>query len=313
MCIIVEKKSASTTINRAWHDEFWASNPNGFGIVSFDSTKPFGQRVSVTKTMDKEVAWAIVSTLNDSHLDTIVHYRLATHGATGLDMCHPFIIDTAGGRIAVTHNGMLSDYPTPAEFDHKVHSDTYAFVRFFLEPALKDLDAEALRKVLRSESFNWQIETLLGGNNRLVITDQYGHVTYNDSIWHTKKGGSLDGVRLSNTYAWTDIDAPKVTNLSSYKPKGKSLYDDPDFDWDAYDREWDSKYNYTKPKSTGYTPAVTTTSNAVDYRTAIEEEAYDWIDEHQYSTLNEIEQQCLRDPELVANAVYLLLNTFIQE
>lgn len=295
MCIIVEKNAQTITINREWHDEFWSCNPHGFGVTTFDPTLPFGERVQVAHTMDKEAAWAIVDTLNNNHADAIVHYRQATHGATGLSMCHPFVIETASaGIISVTHNGMLSDYPTPPEFDGKTQSDTYAFVRFFLEPALRDLDADRLFDTLRSDWFHWQVEAILGNNNRLVITDQFGHVTFNNNIWHTKKGGSLDGVRLSNTYAWSDIDAPKVASISSYRKAYKAPaygdHFDVDFDFDAYSK--------TMPAS--YTPPA--------IGEAIKEEALEWIDQAYYLTRAEIEADCIKDPELVSYALHALLN-----
>lgn len=308
MCIIVEKFNAVVTPE--WHNEFWAKNSDGFGAVEFLEGAPMGERIRVTKTMSKVEAWDIVDRLNnDAESNAILHYRMATHGSTGLAMCHPFVIECDGGPVAVTHNGMLSDYPTPDEFDPSKQSDTYAFVYHFLAPMLQLLPQDKLRDFLRSPSFHWQIENILGSSNRLVITDQFGHVTYNNGIWHTKVGGVLAGLRLSNTYAWSDIDAPRVksvwTNSKWGTPKNTgTTMNMTDAEWDDYLDRYSpapSTLSYTKSSA----PIVSgNTAQAVG--TSLEEEAEYLIGYLSGMTFDQVYDTLVDDPELAAQALFLL-------
>lgn len=68
------------------------------------------------------------------HKQAAIHFRLATHGTRGSDMCHPFLVTD---ELALIHNGIL-DIDTS---DDKDKSDTWHYVEYILKPlALKDRD-----------------------------------------------------------------------------------------------------------------------------------------------------------------------------
>lgn len=311
MCIIVEKKQYDN-ITRPWHDEFWASNQDGMGAVIVNPEGGF----TVLKSMNKEDAWNIVEEVNRQGLEAYVHYRMATHGDIDLDMCHPFIINhPTAGDIAVIHNGIL--YNTP-DLGDKSHSDTHQFVYGVLaEMLLAITDPESVYSFIRSFGFDFIIEDYLGTQNRLVIIDNEGAVTFNDTIWHTKRGGDLDGVRLSNTYAWADIDQPR-----------RAI--DP---WENYDKWWNNRHQTfrtqnsgtlsTPAQSCGYTsPAVSTVpaKPAVKVLETEEEDApfildddmdisddvMEWVDNLAHASFDTVYDEVLHDPHMAARAINIL-------
>jgi len=64
----------------------------------------------------------------------LIHFRLATHGATDADMCHPF---TVTDELVMIHNGVL---PISTD-DDRTKSDTWHYVEYILKPlAERDRD-----------------------------------------------------------------------------------------------------------------------------------------------------------------------------
>lgn len=196
MCIIVEKPQ-NVAIPKAWHSEFWLKNSDGMGVVYWLAGKPV-----VWKTLDKRAAWVFLQSLADK--PAIIHYRMATHGDVSLDMAHPFEIIKGFYFI---HNGIVE---APADKDRTL-SDTARLVKHVLRPLLEN--AENPSQYVRSGSFRFVLEKLLGSGNRAVICDAAGHVLYNRHLWHklSKLAGNLADVWVSNTYAWSyPYNKPRV-------------------------------------------------------------------------------------------------------
>lgn len=313
MCIIIEK-TPTTTISKAWHEEFAANNPDGFGFTVYDQAAHYGERVRTYKTMDADLFYEQIEQLNAAGADAHIHYRQATHGNTSIEMAHPFTIDTEhAGTVAVIHNGMLRDYPPSTD---KEHSDTHCFVFGFIAPIIRHMEAQAMHDYLRSPSFHWLVEHMLGSTNRLVITDQHGHITYNDDIWHTRTTGSLAGSRLSNTYAWTDIEAPRQAyDWSKYKSKSKT------YSWSDYPSWADSAEDYQSSSEwmeTGNTCSLTnptgyrdtepsTSSGDTSVIDCMMDEAIDYVIDSQNKSLNQVIDDCMKDGELIAAALYYMM------
>lgn len=229
MCIIVEKKQG-VTIPQSWHNEWWVNNSDGMGVVFWEAGKP-----CVFRTLDKQAAFDFLGKLDG---EAIIHYRFATHGTKTLDMAHPFEIIKG---VYFIHNGIVD---APADEDASL-SDTARLVRHVLRPMLDN----AINPVefVRSTSFRFLLEKLLGTSNRAVICDEAGYVIYNEKAWHTlsERAKGLSGTRVSNTYAWDYPDS---------KTKGGGQKGNPA----AYDTSvWDSvpaRAVATKVTSVGYDP-----------------------------------------------------------
>lgn len=200
MCIIVEKMEG-VKITKEWHEEWWVNNSDGMGLVFWEAGKP-----CVFRTLDKQAAYDFLCKLDGK---AIIHYRYATHGNVSLDMAHPFEIIKG---VYFIHNGIVD---APHDTDASL-SDTARLVRHVLRPMLDN----AINPVefVRSASFRFLLEKLLGTSNRAVICDEVGYVVYNERLWHVLDGRakSLSGTRVSNTYAW---DYPSTEKVGS-GPKG---------------------------------------------------------------------------------------------
>lgn len=235
MCIIVEKPQ-NVAIPKAWHSEFWLKNSDGMGVVYWLAGKPV-----VWKTLDKKAAWVFLQSLADK--EAIIHYRMATHGTVSLDMAHPFEIIKGFYFI---HNGIVE---APADKDRTL-SDTARLVKHVLRPLLEN--AENPAEYVRSGSFRFVLEKLLGSGNRAVICDAGGHVLFNRHLWHklSSLAGLLSGVMVSNTYAWSyPYGKPKVTTY-------------PGQDW-TMPHDWRQKPVQPPVKSAAASAAVFATTAAV--------------------------------------------------
>lgn len=234
MCIIVEK-SAEHEICSTWHNEFWANNSDGMGVVFWQSGKP-----CVFKATDKKAAHIFLQSLKGK--PAIIHYRYATHGSKGLDMVHPFEIIKG---VYLIHNGIVD---APHDVD-KTQSDTARLARHVLRPLLNDSINPC--EFVRSPAFRFLFESLLGNGNRAVICDARGYVTYNDDLWHTlpqdeKKAGTLAGARLSNTYAWENPHQTKA------KGKGKASGNPALAHWDRIPTDFEDYKPMPAWESKGY-------------------------------------------------------------
>ena len=256
MCIIVEK-SENHEICNAWHDEFWANNSDGMGVVFWQAGKP-----CVFKATDKKAAFIFLQSLKGK--SAIIHYRYATHGSRCLDMVHPFEIIKG---VYLIHNGII-DAPHDAD---KTQSDTARLARHVLRPLLNDSINPC--EFIRSPAFRFLFESLLGGSNRAVICDARGYVTYNDDIWHTlpsdtSKAGKLAGARLSNAYAWENPHNPPAK-------KGKAS-GNPDFGhWDRIPADFEEYQPVPAWESKGYDNASKVA--AMEYG-----ELIDWVSDNPF-------------------------------
>lgn len=163
----------------------YARNPDGLGIMARAR-----QRVGIARALPESVGQARAFLRH--HLDAVgddaevaVHFRLATHGDVSLSNTHPFGIGHGGWLM---HNGMM-ELTDP---DRPDLSDTA-----LLAEALRGLDrgqivAPSFRRMLEALGqrfvFFWPAESMVIGH-RLGVT--------------------LDGVWLSNVYAWTSPGGPK--------------------------------------------------------------------------------------------------------
>lgn len=203
MCIIIEKKQGFT-ISSEWHSTFWSRNPDGIGIVYWPDG--FGNPPSVKRSLDKNRAFQHLQAVGDA--PAVVHYRMATHGEVTKGMTHPFKI--ADG-VYFIHNGIME---APLHSDES-YSDTASFAELVLQPLLASVPVQKRPDFVRSFAFRYLLEQHLGNGNRAVICDKHGWIVFNQQLWHTlpdnDKAGGLGGLRLSNTYAWTNPYALPVT------------------------------------------------------------------------------------------------------
>lgn len=127
MCILIYCPSNRTPSREALENSA-ANNPDGFGwaIITdngVDGPERFG--ILTDKGMDSSKIIDGFLTARAAHpsMPALFHARITTHGKTGVDNCHPFLVENG---TVLAHNGML---PIP-ERDGK--SDTHQFATEWL-------------------------------------------------------------------------------------------------------------------------------------------------------------------------------------
>ena len=117
----------------------------------------------------------------------MLHFRMATHGTTGLENCHPFLLTP---DIACAHNGILNitaDAKTGA-------SDTRLFCEHVLAPIARDNPDALFTPQMRNI-----LSDMIGDSNRLMFMRADGAI----SIVNEHEGMTHRKAWMSNNYAWS--------------------------------------------------------------------------------------------------------------
>jgi len=133
------------------------NNPHGFG---FAILIPAENRIHTERTMNADTSVNRFLEMRSQYPESYAmwHARLATHGSTTIDNCHPFKV----GRDSLTylaHNGILSVTETPAD----LRSDTRIFAEDLL-PAIGGVTS------LDNEQVMNMIEDFTSGSKVCVLT-----------------------------------------------------------------------------------------------------------------------------------------------
>ena len=133
------------------------NNPHGFG---FAILIPAENRIHTERTMNADTSVNRFLEMRSQYPESYAmwHARLATHGSTTIDNCHPFKV----GRDSLTylaHNGILSVTETPAD----LRSDTRIFAEDLL-PAIGGVTS------LDNEQVMNMIEDFTNGSKVCVLT-----------------------------------------------------------------------------------------------------------------------------------------------
>ncbi len=151
MCILIVKPRGAQFPALEAIQNSVDSNPDGFALAYNR-----GGRLKTYKTMSAKrfvnMYRRLSSELNPDSCGMILHARIATHGALGLDNCHCWT-SFAGedSEMAFAHNGILS---MPAR-DGMTDSET--FLRDYFEPAFRRgkwlVANEVIRRKIGSSKF----------------------------------------------------------------------------------------------------------------------------------------------------------------
>ena len=206
MCIAIYKPQ-DKILSQATLKECYDSNPDGAGFMYAQNKKlhiekGFFSYDSFYKAYKEH-----------EHKQTVIHFRIKTHGKIDTTNCHPFAVNNAIGFV---HNGIING------FGDTNHSDTIGFNNAILQPLVHKWGNLAL--------FQDPIINLIEGRigySKLVFLDRHG----NHKIMNEGKGVWDDGVWYSN-----NSYKPYVAPVTAYKGK--------DYSWNNTD--W-IKDTYKKP------------------------------------------------------------------
>lgn len=205
MCVIIQKpKGIKVTEQdiRSAHRR----NGDGFGYTYFD---PESGRLVYDKGIDFTIE-EIIEKFNElENFDALFHFRIRTHGGTTDEQCHPFIVSSKDEQqgscdVMLTHNGMIHGMTAIGQ-----ESDTMAFNRTFLIPALTKNP-----ELLDQEWFIALLEKYIGIGSKLCFL--YHHNGETKYAFVNKKAGAMhDNCWWSNEYSFQNYSAANRSNVSS--------------------------------------------------------------------------------------------------
>lgn len=225
MCLIFEKSKNAPVISRAWCEDVWSRNNDGWGI---SYNRPSTGRMTVKTGMEFKEFWNTFSSLQTLPIDIVVHMRMATQGEISEANNHPFLLSERH-NLWFMHNGCV-DYPEGEEYptDNFVSmenltdldpldeyermfvgygseynsyytgpSDTYLLAQRLLKPMLHNMVNAS--DFIRTEGFAYLMEKIGGAGNKFTFHDDKGHVLLNRETWSE----TVTGIPVSNTYAFS--------------------------------------------------------------------------------------------------------------
>lgn len=213
MCLIIQKPDGAE-IPKWVIDSAKEYNSDGVGLMGCGKANRW-LKIKTNNIYDKA----------NKLKNCAVHFRMATHGTTGIENCHPFKL--AGGQHHLMHNGIFHDYTPKMGFEND--SDTATFVKKYCNPELRNYGTMDLHS-LESEI----------GSNAVAIMHPSKRITRHGKGWL-----EYDGCHYSNEYAW---DCP-----TAWRP---NKYDDD---------SWRDGYpKYDLPLDSGTAPYYNSTDSMID-------------------------------------------------
>lgn len=203
MCILIAKPKNVQMPSEEIMQNCWESNPDGAGIAWSDGRKIFLRKGFMKwKDFIKEYR-----TLNLNDYNTIIHFRIATHGTVKPSNTHPFNVND---RIIGAHNGIL---PITAEGDW---TDSETFFKRIASPILENYKLDSL-------VFEQAVNSVIGSSKLAFLTDRDQLHTFGKFLLH-------EGVMYSNeSYAGYGRYGKKS------KSRGVSCYNYNDYESSYYD------------------------------------------------------------------------------
>lgn len=138
---------------------------------------------------------------------TVLHFRIKTHGLINAENCHPYSIDN---NLAFVHNGIIHGVDhTPDD----TKSDTWHFNENYLKP-LRAKDKSFFKEPAQKKL----IEKFLGGSKLIFLNSKGEYEIYNENLGNWNSGCwfsnySWKPSRLYGGYNYEDEGLCKITHL----------------------------------------------------------------------------------------------------
>lgn len=240
------------------------------------------------------------------------HVRLTTAGDNSVTNYHPHRITD---DIWAMHNGTIAGYGKGDE------SDTVEYVRTVLKPIISKNPS-----VVTTKAFREMIERDIGTNNKLLIMDKNGNVTY----FNKDAGIRRNGAWLSNDYSVSGCEANKgwTTRVNEFGideewcSKAGAWIED-DYCYPDYGAGYNNPYYNGYYQGAAKVPAVTAKQWGIKIPNMSKEQLVEAIEAdpmtlataiHTYTEYgnwashDEIEDDCWTDASAVAHALYYTYN-----
>lgn len=198
MCIAIYKPEG-VLIDKATLAQCYSANSDGAGYMFHKNDKLYVKK----GFFSFEDFWK--SYRRDKSKETVIHFRIKTHGLINEANCHPYKIND---NFAFVHNGMISGYTDPAK------SDTWLFNEDILQPFVDKwgnlgLFQDPVQKLIEARI----------GYSKLIFMDNTG----NTKIFNEDKGVWDNDVWYSNSSYKKPAPYVPPPPLPYYPPRQTSL------------------------------------------------------------------------------------------
>ncbi len=206
-------KPKGVMVSRKWLSNGFENNHDGAGFVT-----EIDHKLHCHKGFFKfDDFWKAFSPFHK--YNSLIHFRIATHGKVETDNCHPFMM--CSGKYALVHNGILPIRP-PKGIEE---SDTAHFANNILSTMIERIPWEL-------PQFTELVEEAIGIGNKIILLREDGKPwIFNESCGWWKHGAWFSNMSFMNVY-------------------GRSNYSSGwtgDCGWrgDGYTDSWGHHYNHT--------------------------------------------------------------------
>lgn len=207
MCLILVKPK-DKILPKGLFKNLVTRNKDGFGYMFVDKNK----KIITNKTHSGkwEEHWEMFEPHQDKHI--ALHWRLKTQGAVDHENTHPF--EVIPEKLYMMHNGGI--YGIPEKDIPKDRSDTYIFVKNFLQPYL-EVYKNAAKDLKNNPIMRAMMAKMVGENNKLMFLDQENFFFLN-TFYVTDESyiEEMQGLIFSNQYAWDNQYWYKTANKNQY-------------------------------------------------------------------------------------------------
>lgn len=284
MCLLIHQPAGVTLPEDALAD-FYSKNEDGFGAVIND-----GGKVEVIKMVGSLKQTIEMYNTMVAGKESVIHFRMRTHGEIDLDNCHPYtVIDK---RLWLAHNGVLA---CSNPVDSKM-SDTWHIIKYMIRPV-----AQSDFNMIFDPGWAKVVGNQIGGN-KFALMDDTGRVV----IINKSQGVEHFDCWLSNTYAWSPTKfgykfpySYPVTNYPVTNPQSKY------YSGDLWSDTWYSKGN--KVAALESAPAKQTKARKATAKTKKSVSGAKGLSKQVGSTDQKIIsafKKCLGDPEQMTEWVW---------
>lgn len=206
MCLLITKPEGAE-IPLEHLQNGYDNNSHGCGIAY-----PSNGRIVVRKGADWKAEDIAAELKKIGSAPALVHFRYMTHGSRVNENTHPFLLP--GNVWGAAHNGIIR---IPGMQERKDESDTRAFLRSFVSPAIKHLRdkdvQEALAKMIGSGN---KIALLHADGTHIILNESQG--IWDEGIWYSNNQYSYS-MEAYYSNQWEDDYSGKYFGRAKQKQK----------------------------------------------------------------------------------------------
>lgn len=208
MCIIAYKP-AGEWIKRGTLEECYNSNRDGCGFMYVED----GELIIKKGYFNFDAFWKDYLPIAKTGRNVVSHFRVKTAGSKKKENCHPFRVNK---HMAMCHNGILTDFNTPAR--DKDMTDSELFVDNVLARLPKSFLNNKVYITLLEEAIRYSKIAIMTSDDEVVLLNE-GEGVWDDKCWYSNSYGYKKSCYSANNRgrgSWRSINRPYNNQFDPY-------------------------------------------------------------------------------------------------